>query len=156
MAVELPGLPGSVGGVRQEIYQARENQSRQRDEKGVFMTQDDARALLKQSDFFFDEDDEMPVGLWINLNDVFGWACSDTEQVQDDELIPVACLFRQYGWCGVLYWVSQKRGGSHSEFKDINRYIEFVRNEEEVIQQVPNDSKRAYFKISYTLGEEFS
>lgn len=118
------------------------------------MTQDVARTLLKQSEFFFDEDDEMPAGFWINLNDVFGWGCSDTEQVKDDELIPVANLFRQYGWCGLLYWVSQKRGGCQSEFKDINRFINFVRNEEEIIQQVPSDSKRAYLKTSYTLGED--
>jgi DNA-binding NarL/FixJ family response regulator len=38
LAVVLPGLPRSVGGVRQKIHQEGKGASRQRDEKGDVMT----------------------------------------------------------------------------------------------------------------------
>ena len=39
-----------------------------------------------------------------------------------------------------------------SEFRDINRFVEFVRNEERLKKDVPNSSRRAYKKMTYTLG----
>lgn len=114
---------------------------------------DKARQLLAASGLFFTPDDDLP-GLWINLNDTFGWACADGEEVTDADLIEVARLFRDYGWCGLLYWVSEKRDGEKSEFADINRFIEFVKKEEQIRREVPESTKRAYHKAVYTIGEE--
>jgi hypothetical protein len=50
-------------------------------------------------------------------------------------------------------WISKKRGGQHSEFLDINRFIDFVANEEALKEKEPDTDKRAYLKYKYTLGE---
>jgi hypothetical protein len=98
------------------------------------MTIDRARILLRMSGFLFEEDDEENPKLkqTINLNDTWSWACADGEYVPDEELSEVANLFLSYGYCGILYWVSEKRNQCKSEFHDINRLIEFVRSEERI------------------------
>jgi hypothetical protein len=120
-------------------------------------TIEEARELLTKADIFFgydDEDDDPTYAQTINLNDAMYWACSDSEYVEDNELVRVAQLFYRYGWCGVLYWVAiEKRGGETPEFLDVKRKIEFVKKEEELIKQESSRSKRAYAKYSYTLGE---
>lgn len=113
----------------------------------------EAKELLSVSGLFFSEDDGLS-GFWINLNDTFGWACADGEEVTHDDVIEVARLFRDYGRCGLLYWVSEKRGGEKSEFADINRFIGFVKKEEQIRREVPESTKRAYHKVAYTIGEE--
>lgn len=117
------------------------------------MDKNEALTLLKLAEVFYPEDDDD--GKLINLNDVFGWAVADCEKVEDNELVEVAGLFKSYGWCGILYWVCQKRNNlnttKHSEFCDINRFVEFVKNEEALIKREPNCDKRAYLKYSYTL-----
>mgnify|MGYP001017801222 FL=1 len=45
----------------------------------------------------------------INLNDAMFWACSDLQEVEMSEMPELARLNRDYGWCGVLYWVVKKR-----------------------------------------------
>ena len=117
----------------------------------------DARTLLEAAGVFFDNDDLDPrYHQMLNMNDVWGWATADGEYVEDEELPEVARLFCEYGWCGLLYWVSQKRGGIVSEFADVNRFIEFVRNEEAILKEEPDLNKRAYLKRQYTIGEENS
>jgi hypothetical protein len=66
----------------------------------------------------------------------------------------VAELFWRYGSCGLLYWVSERRQQLKSEFYDINRFIEFVRREEEIRRSEPSQSRRAYLKQQYTIGED--
>ena len=117
------------------------------------MTHKDACTLLAASQMLFDEDDERPA-MTINLNDQFCWACADAETIPDDQVVAVANLFRTYGWGGILYWVSERRGGMRSEFADINRTIEFVRQEQAIVAEEPNDSARAYLKRSYVIGAE--
>lgn len=117
------------------------------------MNQDEAVKLLESTDIFYDlDEDEIPKHT-INLNDVFGWACADCEHVPDDKIIEVADLYKKYGWCGVLYWVSERRGGQRSEFLDNNRFIDFVKKEEERIRQEPDTDKRAYLKYGYKIGD---
>ena len=118
------------------------------------MDKKDALELLKLADVFYDIDEDEPeMNQVVNLNDVFGWAVADCEKVEDDELVEVAGLFKKYGWCGILYWVSEiKRDGLRSEFLDNNRFIDFVKLEEDLIKQEPNTDKRAYKKYKYTLG----
>lgn len=99
-----------------------------------------------------EEDPETFSRYVLNMNDVWGWACADCEEVAEEELQAVALLFHNYGWCGILYWVSEKRGGMKSEFLDNNRFIDFVRHEEGLREKVPNSSERAYKKIKYKLG----
>lgn len=92
--------------------------------------------------------------LELNMNDTWMWACSDGEEVPEEEIPEVARLFKWYGHCGLLYWVSRKRGGLRSEFHDNNRFIDFVAHEEALREKEPSSSKRAYMKIRYTLGRK--
>ena len=112
---------------------------------------DDARKFLIAADLFFEQDDGMPAQM-LNLNDTLMWGCADCEQVPDEELPRLARLFWQYGWCGLLYWVTQRRE-CRAEFHDVNRAIDFVAAEEAILKEEPNPSKRAYLKRKYTIGE---
>ena len=117
-------------------------------------TTEQARELLTQAEVFFDnEDGDIPQVL--NMNDTWAWACADGEHVPNDCLPAVAELFLAYGRCGILYWVSERHGGLQSEFHDINRFIQFVRKEEEIKKRIPDSSKRAYTKIKYMMGRWF-
>lgn len=121
------------------------------------MNTKEARELLDKAGLFFgydpeyDDEDEKYLAQTLNMNDVWGWACADMEEVADEELPELARLFRYYGWCGVLYWVSQKHNGMRSEFYHYNRMIEFVEHEEQIIKDYPSESARAYEKISYRI-----
>lgn len=117
------------------------------------MTNAQALALLKEAELVFDADDEMEH--WqqtLNMNDVWGWATSWCEYIPDEELTTVGRLFVAYGWCGVLYWMSERHERMRSEFEDVNRMVEFVRQEERIRIEEPNSSKRAYLKRSYMIG----
>lgn len=120
---------------------------------------DEAKKLLGAAGVFFDADDlkEDPETFnryVLNMNDVWGWACAYCEGVQEDELPELALLFFNYGWAGILYWVSKKNNNMRSEFLDVNRHIDFVRHEEELVNQFPDSSTRAYKNITYTLGKD--
>ena len=97
-------------------------------------TIDEAKNLLTQAGVFFDcvEEDDPIFKQMINLNDVWGWACADGEVVSEEDLPELAELFFRYGYCGVLWWVSKKRNNCRSEFEDINRFLDFVANEEAI------------------------
>lgn len=125
-------------------------------EKELFSIQE-AREFLTKADVFFycdleDEYSQEKYKQTINLNDVWCWACADAEYVPDDELPEVARLFWWYGWCGILYWVSERNNKMKSEFHDINRFIQFVREEELIKKEIPDSSKRAYTVKQYTVG----
>ena len=118
-----------------------------------------ARQILRTAGVFFCDDpselgdDQDPKVLQtLNLNDTWAWACADGEYVLDEDLPEVARLFFAYGWCGILYWVSERNQQCQSEFCDTNRFVEFVRNEEAIIREEPDDTKRAYLKKQYTIG----
>ena len=116
---------------------------------------DSARELLTKADVFFGRCDEEDGPEWeqtLNMNDTWAWACADGEYVSDEELPRVAELFWRYGHCGILFWVSEKNNGMRSEFYDINRFVDFVRQEEAIRADVPESSKRAYAKREYSLG----
>lgn len=121
---------------------------------------EEARELLQKADVFFDVDDDDLNGRdpqWkqaLNMNDVWGWACADVEFVTDEQLPQVAELFWRYGWCGILYWVSEQNDKCKSAFHDVNRQIEFVRNEEVIRAEIPGSSERAYTKRTYTIGAD--
>jgi len=119
-------------------------------------TIESSRELLKNAKVFFDcsdPDDDPMESQMLNLNDAFYWACSDGEHVADKELARVAELFWTYGYAGIMYWVIvEKRGKESVEFVDVNRKIEFVKNEEAIRKEEPSSSKRAYLKRQYTIG----
>jgi len=124
------------------------------------MTIDEARELLRKADVFYANSPEelfegdSPQDLQtINFNDTWGWASAWGEHVPDEELERVADLFWRYGWCGILYWCSERHEKMKSEFHDINRYVQFVREEESIRDALPGSSQRAYAKRVYTLGE---
>ena len=123
-------------------------------------TVDSARAFLYAADVFYDslgdehdpnEDGPRQV---LNMNDVWGWATAWGEEVPDDRLVEVAELFWNYGWPGMLYWMSCRYDNMRSKFHDNNRAIDFVRNEERIKAAHPNSNNRAYYKESYIVGAE--
>ena len=124
------------------------------------MTIDEARQLLKVADVVIgrdwaddgdNEEEKARLDQTINMNDTWGWALSWCQHIEDEELIAVAKLFKRYGKCGLYYWMTLKHPGLKSEFEDINRMVEFVRQEEAVLKEYPNSSQRAYQKVSYTI-----
>lgn len=120
---------------------------------------DEAKNLLRASGAFFDaedfeEDPDTFDKFVLNMNDVWSWASADCEEVNESELCELAKLFFDYGWAGILFWVSEKNGGLRSAFHDFNRFIDFVRIEEDLKKKLPDSNKRAYKKISYRLGKK--
>lgn len=102
--------------------------------------------------YFCGYDDDYPtLARTINLNDVFGWAIGDSEYVKEEDIPELGTLVFKYGFCGMLYWVSKKRG-CKSEFHHYNRMIEFVTKEEEIKNSHQSESKYAYDKKQYTIG----
>ena len=88
----------------------------------------------------------------INMNDVWGWACADGHEVPMDKMPELRRLYDDYGWCGVLYFVSEREGGHGSAFHHFSRMIEFVRKEEAIRSKHEHHSAYAYDKQSYTVG----
>lgn len=116
------------------------------------MTHDEARALLLAADLVYGKDEDSPGGDQIlNMNDTWGWATAWGEHIPNDELLEVGRLVRRYGYCGALYWVSERHDHMKSEFEDVNRFVAFVRAEEAILQELPNSTEMAYVKRSYTL-----
>ncbi len=117
----------------------------------------DARQLLEDAGVLYGGASKL--AQYVNLNDTFAWALSDCEHVPDEELPRVARLFYRYGFCGVLHWVVERRTArgdrrlARSEFHDINRFIDFARQEERIREEEPSSSARAYLKKQYTIGE---
>lgn len=109
--------------------------------------------FLRLADVFFEpnEDDPPEFSQILNMNDTFGWALSMGESVPDEKLNEVVELYKKYGWCGLVYWVSEQHNQMKSEFEDINRFINFVKHEENLIKDVPDSNKRAYRKLHYKL-----
>lgn len=126
-------------------------------------TVESAKKLLWEADVFYGVRDTMAMDAGrkaeiekdmqtLNMNDVFGWAKEFGQYVPDKELPEVARLFWAYGFNGLAYWVSKQNNNMRSEFEDVNRAIDFVRHEEDIVKQIPDSSKRAYKKIVYFLG----
>lgn len=111
-----------------------------------------ARKFLDDAGIFFPVFEEGDNLQTINQNDTWFWASAFGQEVTDEELPEVADLFWRYGWCGILYWVSKKNDGLVSEFYDVNRFVEFVKKEEELRNSTPSSSERAYKKLHYEIG----
>lgn len=90
----------------------------------------------------------------LNLNDTFYWATGWSYRVNADDMKDIAQLFELYGQPGLWYWVMKKEELEKVEFVDVNRMVEFVRNEERIRKAVPSSSKRDYHKEQYTIGEQ--
>ena len=113
---------------------------------------EEARQLLTQAGLFFydDENNDPSPKNYLNLKMRAIWACSDTEFVPDEEMLELRRLFLNYGFCGVYYWVFKQRGLDAVEFADVNRFVQFVREEEAIRAECPSGS--AYLRRSYTVG----
>jgi hypothetical protein len=90
----------------------------------------------------------------LNLNDTFWWASAYGALVPEDELPKLAGLFWLYGWNGILYWATLQDPKIKPEFLDVRRALEFVGHEERLRAEEPSSSKRAFTKLSYTIGNE--
>lgn len=118
--------------------------------------QQDAFEFLKTTGIFFgrDDDQEEKWDRMINMNDVWGWACSDCHEVPMDQMPELLRLYNAYGWCGVLYFVSEREGGHGSEFCHYNRMICFVRSEEKIRASHDRSSAYAYDNQSYEVASK--
>jgi hypothetical protein len=121
-------------------------------------TKESALELLNAADVFYsivdrDDPEEDIEPQTLNMDYVWGWALAWGQKVSDEELPELAELFWDYGWGGILYWMSRKHGNMRSEFHDNNRKIDFVAYEENFRKKVQGSSAQAYTKISYTLGD---
>jgi len=104
------------------------------------------KAFLLASDYVYEDEDDG--GLCINFNDVWAWALAMCRPIPEDKIKEVADLYRKWGWPGLLYWETlQPDGFTKSEFADNNRFIEFVRREEDLIKRIPDSNKRAYLEL---------
>jgi len=110
----------------------------------------EGKRVLRASGYLYYDGPDEPIEL--NMNDTWGWAVAWGEFVPDEKILEVVSLFSRYGYCGLLYWVSEQNEQMQSEFEDVNRFVDFVRKEEELRKAEPDSSKRAYKKVSYTLG----
>lgn len=108
---------------------------------------DDVRMLLASGEATWKDDH-----LSLNMNDTWVWASAWCPDVPAGQVAEVAALFRRYGRAGLLYWHSRQEAGMRSEFADVNRMVEFVRREEAVRSEVPDDNERAYHDVVYTIG----
>lgn len=119
-------------------------------------TLDAAKELLKAAGVFYHngdaDDDDYGPPYTLNMNDTWFWASAWGETIPEADLPEVARLFREYGQCGLLYWMSERHEKMRSEFHDINRFVDFVRNEERIKSEVPDYNRRAYHKATYTLA----
>lgn len=113
----------------------------------------EAKQLLELAGVLYPEDEDTK-GLVLNMNDTWGWATAWGEPIPEDKVVEVATLFERYGSCGLLFWVSEQHEAMRSEFKDINRFVDFVRQEEKLRKDLPDSNKRAYKKVTYTLGDK--
>jgi len=118
------------------------------------MTIAEARSLLEAAGVFYggDEDDGIKWAQTINLNDALAWACSECQEVADEELPRVGELFFNYGWYGILYWVTKEKTQSGTQFENVKRAIEFVENEERILKEQPSYSSYLFHKTQYTIG----
>lgn len=120
-------------------------------------TIDEARELLSKAGlFYYDLDDDDPEVTkedkqTLNMNDTWLWGSAWGYPVKDEDLPELARLFWNYGWCGVLYWVSINNENMKSEFYHYNRMIEFVAKEEEISKKCKSLSEYAYKKESYCV-----
>jgi hypothetical protein len=108
---------------------------------------EDVRLMLASGCAFWSEGK-----LELNMNDTWSWALGWCPEVPQDQVKEVARLFRLYGSAGLYYWHSCQENNMKSEFADINRFVEFVRNEEKICQEVPLAAIRAYHKVKYEIG----
>jgi hypothetical protein len=100
-----------------------------------------------------DEDDDPSALRALNLNDTFWWATGYSMFVPDDKIEELDRLFSNYGWCGVLYWVSKNdEHFAQPEFNSVRRMISFVDNEERILTACKSSSEYAYSKDSYKIG----
>lgn len=67
------------------------------------------KLALQASGAAFEDDEDMPPGLWLNLNDIFAWACADTEQVSDEDLPEVYAFHQAHGIDGTILWACKRR-----------------------------------------------
>lgn len=118
------------------------------------MNADAAEKLLDDAGLFFDREEDDEPGRVLNLSDAFYWACADCESVPPECMVELSDLFRRYGDGGVFYWVLKRRGDDRVEFQDVNRQVQFVRQEEAIRKAMPSSSKRAYHKATYTITNE--
>jgi len=113
------------------------------------MSKDESWALIKAMPDYYSDPKESDKHMII-MSDVWGWACADGIEVTDNNVERIAELYNRYGFGGLLYFQSDERGWS--EFHDNNRFLEFVKYEEKIREEIPDSNKRAYHKETYTIG----
>lgn len=111
------------------------------------------------------EDAKKTFSIFLNMNDVFFWACSDTENINYDELEDVYKHFEKDSYWGLVIWASKKRGylpqlsildSMRKEKIDISLLIEEIKEKFEKGNQLSLSfykNEKLYKMISKTIRE---
>lgn len=105
-----------------------------------------------------DEDTDYDYRFLLNMNDTFFWGCADSENVPPEELPSVLRLFRRYGYMGLNYWVVKERGMKWTDiqFPSIQRQIQFIQAEEDIIAALPPKHNYCWSRAAYTIDSYYN
>ena len=80
--------------------------------------------LLIEDVIYLEKADEEII-MCVLMNDIFAWACADQEDITLEDIPLIYQLNKEYGYAGVIAWVSKKRGYEPQEaFDRTNNYLE--------------------------------
>lgn len=65
--------------------------------------------------FFEPDNDGMPFS--VNLNDTFGWACADCEEIPESAVPRVYTVWKKFGDLGAIAWAEERRGIERSAYE---------------------------------------
>ena len=82
-------------------------------------SQKDILTLLKAKELSLSEQGGR-VSTWILVSDTFAYACADAESITIDEIPKALKLYQEFGWTGLVAWVSNKRGGCEPLNKELH------------------------------------
>lgn len=72
----------------------------------------EAIAKLVEADVLFDDSDfgdGTGNKVFVNLNDTFAYACSDAEEIPNDQLEEIVRIYKRWGDVGLICWTARQR-----------------------------------------------
>lgn len=79
--------------------------------------------MVEESALFLDIDEAKECTPQLNLNDTFGWACAEAEDLDPEDLAVVVDLWRRHGHDGVLVWAAVRRDDQVIEPRQTESYL---------------------------------
>lgn len=95
-------------------------------------TQETIYKMLKEEILYLSLDKEEKIRPWLLMNDTFGYACSDSEEVEIGEMPILSKIYDTHKYDGLIAWAANKRGCEPIKPLITDEYklaLEFVRNQ---------------------------